>query len=219
VLDGRTGKAGTASLVGVASERLSLRRVDSLAREAVVPRLRGRFGHEYLYVESTPSTQLLLAPDAPEGAVVVAGEQTAGRGRLGRRWVAPAGSSLLFSVQLQPEIDSARLPELTRVAANAASEAITAVTGVVPKVKYPNDLLLEGRKVGGVLAEAREGRVVLGIGINVNVAESDLPTEVDLPATSLLVETGRETNRAELLVELLDRLEQRYEGWLSAARE
>jgi BirA family biotin operon repressor/biotin-[acetyl-CoA-carboxylase] ligase len=217
VLDGRTGKAGTASLVGVASERLSLRGVDSLAREAVVPRLRGRFGHEYLYVESTPSTQLLLAPDAPEGAVVVAGEQTAGRGRLGRRWLAPAGSSLLFSVQLQPEIDSARLPELTGIAANAASEAIAQVTGVAPEVKHPNDLLVDGRKVGGVLAEAREERVVLGIGINVNVAESDLPTEVDLPATSLLVETDREIDRAELLVEVLDRLERGYREWQEAA--
>jgi BirA family transcriptional regulator, biotin operon repressor / biotin---[acetyl-CoA-carboxylase] ligase len=190
--------------------------VDSLAREAVVPQLRGRFGHEYLYVESTPSTQLLLAPEAPEGAVVVAGEQTAGRGRLGRRWLAPAGTSLLCSVQLAPRIDPQRLPELTGVAANAAAEAIEAVTGFAAEIKQPNDLLLRGRKVGGVLAEAREERVVLGIGINVNIAESDLPTEIDVPATSLLVETGRETDRAELLVELLDRLERRYTDWISA---
>ena len=89
-----------------------------------MPRLRGLFGHEYLYVESTPSTQLLLSPDAPEGAVVVAGEQTAGRGRLGRRWLAPAGTSLLCSVQLRPRVDSRRLPELTGVAARACGEAL-----------------------------------------------------------------------------------------------
>jgi len=150
-----------------------------------VPRLRGRFGREYLYVESTPSTQLLLSPDAPEGAVVVAGEQTAGRGRLGRRWLAPAGTSLLCSVQLRPRVDSRRLPELTRVAARACGEAIEAVTGLAPEIKQPNDLLVGGRKVAGVLAEA-----------------------------SLLVETGR-TDRAELLVELLERLERRYKSWLS----
>jgi BirA family transcriptional regulator, biotin operon repressor / biotin---[acetyl-CoA-carboxylase] ligase len=189
--------------------------VDSLAREAVAPRLRGRFGREYLYVESTPSTQLLLSPHAPEGTVVVAGEQTAGRGRLGRRWLAPAGTSLLCSVQLRPRIDPRRLPELTGIAARACGEAIAAVTGLAPELKDPNDLLLRGRKVAGVLAEAREERVVLGIGINVNIEAADLPQEVDLPATSLLVETGR-TDRAELLIELLDRLEQRYDEWLSA---
>jgi BirA family biotin operon repressor/biotin-[acetyl-CoA-carboxylase] ligase len=190
--------------------------VDSLAQEAVVPRLRGRFAQVYSYVASTPSTQVLLAPDAPEGAVVVAGEQTAGRGRLGRRWLAPAGSSLLCSIQLRPQVDSRRLPELTGVAAQAAAEAIEAVTGLALELKEPNDLLIAGRKVAGVLAEAREERVVLGIGINVNIREADLPEDVDLPATSLLVETGRETDRADLLVELLDRLERRYTVWVSA---
>ena len=187
---------------------------DSLEPEAVLPLLRGRFGREYAYVESTPSTQLLLEPDAPEGAVAVAGEQTAGRGRLGRRWLAPAGTSLLCSVQLRPEVSPERFPELTGVAARACAEAIAAMTGIQPTLKFPNDLLVDGRKVAGILAEAREGRVVLGVGINVNVAEGDLPTEVDRPATSLLVEIGREVDRAGLLVELLERLERRYDAWV-----
>lgn len=189
---------------------------DSLAREAVLPRLRGRFGRDYTYVDSTASTQLLLPPEAAEGTVVVAGEQTEGRGRLGRRWFAPPGTSLLCSVQLRPAVAAERLPELTGVAARACAEAIAALTGLEPEVKFPNDLLLGGRKVAGVLAEAREGRVVLGIGINVNVPEDDLPTEVERPATSLLVATGRELDRAQLLVELLDRLERRYDAWVSA---
>ncbi|MDQ2910161.1 MAG: biotin--[acetyl-CoA-carboxylase] ligase [Actinomycetota bacterium] len=188
---------------------------DSLAPEAVLPRLRGRFGREYAYAESTPSTQLLLEADAPEGALAVAGEQTAGRGRLGRRWFAPAGTSLLCSLQLRPQVSPERLPELTGVAVRACAEALTAVAGLEPELKFPNDLLVGGRKVAGVLAEAREGRIVLGIGINVNVLEGDLPTEIDRPATSLLVETGREYDRAELLVELLVRLERRYDAWLS----
>lgn len=191
---------------------------DSLSPEAVLPRLRGRFGRPYEHVGSTPSTQLLLAADAPEGALVTAEEQTEGRGRLGRRWLAPRGTSLLCSLQLRPDVRGERLPELTGVAARAVAETVAAVAAVEPELKFPNDVLVGGRKLAGVLAEAREGRVVLGIGINVNVAGVDLPREVDTPATSVLVETGREADRAELLVELLERLERRYDGWLSAAR-
>ncbi|HET7760256.1 MAG TPA: biotin--[acetyl-CoA-carboxylase] ligase [Gaiellaceae bacterium] len=191
---------------------------DLLSPEAVLPRLRGRLGRPYEHVDATPSTQLLLAADAPEGALVAADEQTEGRGRLGRRWLAPHGTSLLCSLQLRPDVPGERLPELTGVAARAVAETVAAAAGVEPELKFPNDVLVRGRKLAGVLAEAREGRVVLGIGINVNVREAELPGEVDTPATSLLVETGRELDRAELLVELLDRLERRYDAWLSAAR-
>ena len=191
---------------------------DSLAREDVLPRLRGRFGHEYRYLESTPSTQLLVPADASEGTIVVAGEQTEGRGRLGRRWLAPAGTSLLCSLQLRPDVPGEHLPELTGVAARACAEAIASLTGLEPALKFPNDVLIGERKVAGVLAEARENRVVLGIGVNANVAETQLPQEVDRPATSLLVETGHEVDRAELLVELLERLERGYDEWVSGAR-
>jgi BirA family transcriptional regulator, biotin operon repressor / biotin---[acetyl-CoA-carboxylase] ligase len=190
---------------------------DSLAPEVVERRLRGRFGRPYTHVLSTPSTQLLLPAEAPEGALVAADEQTAGRGRLGRRWLAPAGTSLLCSLQLRPTVSSERLPELTGVASRACAEAIAALTGLEPELKFPNDVLLGGRKVAGILAEAREERVVLGIGVNVNLAVEQLPKEVDRPATSLLVETGQELDRAQLLVELLERLERRYDAWLSAA--
>jgi BirA family biotin operon repressor/biotin-[acetyl-CoA-carboxylase] ligase len=188
----------------------------SLAAKTVVPRLRGRFGHPYLYVEVTPSTQRLLGDEHSEGAVAVTEEQTEGRGRLGRRWLSPPGVSLLFSILLEPPVETSRLPELSLVAGEACAGAIAAVAGVTPEIKLPNDVLISGRKVAGILAEAREGRVVLGIGVNVNVPEDELPTEVDVPATSLLAETGRETDRAELLVELLDRLERAYDDWARA---
>ena len=149
---------------------------------------------------------------------MAAGEQTAGRGRLGRRWLAPAGTSLLCSLQLRPAIASERLPELTGVAARACGEAVAALTGIEPELKFPNDVLVGGRKLAGLLAEAREERVVLGIGVNVNLTAEELPQEVDRPATSVLVETGRELERAELLAELLERLERRYDAWLSGAR-
>jgi BirA family biotin operon repressor/biotin-[acetyl-CoA-carboxylase] ligase len=182
----------------------------------VVPRLRGRFGRPYLYAEVTPSTQRLLGDEHSEGAVALTEEQTEGRGRLGRRWLSPPGVSLLFSVLLEPPVETPRLPELSLVAGEACASAIKAVAEVAPEIKLPNDILLSGRKVAGILAEAREGRVVLGIGINVNVPETDLPADVDLPATSLLVETGREIDRAVLLVELLERLEHGYDDWVAA---
>jgi BirA family biotin operon repressor/biotin-[acetyl-CoA-carboxylase] ligase len=186
----------------------------SLSPDSLTPRLRGRFGHPYLYVETCPSTQRLLGEKHSEGAVALTEEQTEGRGRLGRRWLSPPGVSLLFSIVLEPPVDTARLPELSLVAGQASAAAIAAIADVTPEVKPPNDILVSGRKVAGILAEAREGRVVLGVGVNVNVAEDDLPTEVERPATSLLVETGDEVDRAELLLELLERLELAYDEWV-----
>ena len=194
-----------------------MRMPDTPTREAVVPRLRGRFGREYVFVRSCGSTQRLLPADANEGAVAVADEQTEGRGRLGRRWDAPAGTSILCSVQLRPRVPASRYPELTLVGAEACAEAITAVTGLAPMLKSPNDVLIGGRKVAGVLGEALDGRVVLGIGINANVPERELPVDVRIPATSLLVESGSPVDRAALLVELLAALEARYELWISRA--
>jgi BirA family biotin operon repressor/biotin-[acetyl-CoA-carboxylase] ligase len=186
----------------------------ALAPENLLPRLRGRFGREYIYVERCPSTQRLLLEDAPEGAVAVAEEQTEGRGRLGRRWFAAPGTSLLCSIVLRPAVATERLTELSLVAGAAVAEAIEAVTGLRPALKFPNDVLIGGRKFCGILAEAREGRVVLGIGVNVNATAEQLPAEVELPATSLLVETGEEVDRAELLVTILERLERHYDAWL-----
>jgi BirA family transcriptional regulator, biotin operon repressor / biotin---[acetyl-CoA-carboxylase] ligase len=186
---------------------------DTPTREAVVPRLRGRFGRDFVYVESCPSTQGLLTPDAPEGAVAVADEQTEGRGRLGRRWEGPAGTNVLCSIQLRPGADVVRFPELTLIGAQACIEAVREVTGLEPVLKHPNDVLVGGRKLAGILGEAREGRVVLGVGINANVREDELPRDVRIPATSLLVETGAPVDRVELLVALLAALEHRYDAW------
>jgi BirA family transcriptional regulator, biotin operon repressor / biotin---[acetyl-CoA-carboxylase] ligase len=188
---------------------------DTPTRDAVVPRLRGRFGHELTYVASTPSTQRLLDADSPEGAVAVADEQTEGRGRLGRRWEAPAGTSLLCSVQLRPSLDASRYPELTIVGAEACRDAIRAVAGLDTALKEPNDVLVGDRKVAGVLGEASDARVVLGIGVNVNLTSEALPTNLRRPATSLLIERGAPVDRRELLVDLLAALERRYDAWLA----
>jgi BirA family biotin operon repressor/biotin-[acetyl-CoA-carboxylase] ligase len=191
---------------------------DSLAADAVLPRLRGRFGREYTFVERCDSTQRLLPEDAPEGAVAATDEQTAGRGRLGRTWLAPPGSSVLASVALRPDVPTARLAELSVVAGRACAAAIAELTGLEPTVKWPNDVLVAGRKVAGILAEAREGRVVLGVGINVTQREGELPERAEHPATSLLLETGTVLSRAELLAAVLDHLEREYDAWVAAYR-
>jgi BirA family transcriptional regulator, biotin operon repressor / biotin---[acetyl-CoA-carboxylase] ligase len=198
---------------------LSLRTLaeDSLAPDVVEPLLRGRFGRPYRHFEQIESTQRELAPDAPEGAVAVAEEQTAGRGRLGRPWHAPPRKSVLLSVNLRPRVETPRLPELSLVAGLAAADAIADATGIRPDVRFPNDLLIRGRKVGGILAEARDDRVVLGMGINANLTKEELPVDVDTPATSLLVESGAPVDRSRLLVTLLERLETRYESWVQSS--
>jgi BirA family transcriptional regulator, biotin operon repressor / biotin---[acetyl-CoA-carboxylase] ligase len=190
---------------------------DSLSPARVEPLLRGRFGRPYAYFERCESTQRELAADAPEGAVAVAEEQTAGRGRLGRPWFAPARTSVLVSVNLRPEIATSRLPELSVVAGVAVAEAFAEETGIQPEVRFPNDVLIGGRKVAGILAEARDDRVVLGIGINANIGADELPKGVDTPATSLQVETGSPVDRATLLATLLERLEAGYDAWISGA--
>jgi BirA family biotin operon repressor/biotin-[acetyl-CoA-carboxylase] ligase len=181
----------------------------------VEPRLRGRFGRPYTFVEQCTSTQRLL-DGAPEGAVAVAGEQTEGRGRLGRTWQAPAGTSLLFSIVLEPPVARARLAELSLVAGAAVAEAVENETGLQTVVKDPNDVLIDGRKVAGILAEAIEGRVVLGIGVNVSQTKAQLPETVETPATSLFLE-GATVEPRELLAAILERLEAHYDRWVTSS--
>lgn len=189
---------------------------DSLAPGAVQPLLGGRFGRDvYRYEGVTASTQRLLQEHDPEGAVAVAEEQTEGRGRLGRTWHAAAGSSVLVSVLLRPAVAAPRLPELSLVAGGAVAEAIAEVTGVDPAIKFPNDVLLDGRKVAGILAESSNGRVVLGVGVNVNQAHDQLPTDTQTEPTSLRIQTGEVVDRAALLAAILLRLEHAYDRWVS----
>jgi BirA family transcriptional regulator, biotin operon repressor / biotin---[acetyl-CoA-carboxylase] ligase len=188
---------------------------DSLAPDAVKPLLRGRFGDVYLYEELCTSTQRLLRGQTDEGTVAVAEEQTEGRGRLGRSWHAPARTSVLASVLLLPRVEPARLPELSLVAGGAVAEAIAEVGGLEPVIEFPNDVLVGGRKVAGILAESSEGRVILGIGVNANQTEEQLPEDARTEPTSLRLELGRPVDRAELLAEILARLERAYDAWVT----
>jgi BirA family transcriptional regulator, biotin operon repressor / biotin---[acetyl-CoA-carboxylase] ligase len=186
---------------------------DTLAPEAVEPHLDGRFGNPYLYEPECESTQLLLAgSDLPEGAVAVTDHQTGGRGRLGRSWEDAPGTSVLVSVLLRPPADR-DLPQLSLVAALAAAEAVERVTALAAQVKWPNDVMLNRRKVAGILSELVEGTVVVGIGLNVNQTRDQLPPTALPEAGSLYSLTGSRYDRAVVLATLLSRLERAYDGW------
>jgi BirA family biotin operon repressor/biotin-[acetyl-CoA-carboxylase] ligase len=147
----------------------------------------------------------------PEGATYVAEEQTAGRGRLGRHWVTPPGSSLALSVILRPTLE--RLPRLTLVGALAVATAIEEITALRPAIKWPNDVKLDGRKVAGVLVDSAfqggQGYAVMGIGLNINF-DPDTEPEIAAVATSLSKQAGRPLPREETLATLLEQLERWY---------
>jgi BirA family transcriptional regulator, biotin operon repressor / biotin---[acetyl-CoA-carboxylase] ligase len=187
--------------------------VSDLSPGSVEPLLQGRLGRPYRFVAECVSTQRLLEADGPEGATVATDFQTHGRGRLGRTWEAPAGRALLFSVLLRPTPPMVLWPELSLVAGEAVATALRAETGVPAELSHPNDVLVESRKVAGILAEASTGKVVLGVGVNVDQTADELPAETPKPPTSLRVETGREWPRAPLLAAVLAELERRYDTW------
>ena len=188
---------------------------DSLAPDAVRPLLTGRFGRVYRYEQECASTQRLFRADDEEGTVAVTEHQTEGRGRLGRSWHAPPRTSVLVSVLLRPAVAPPQLPELSLVAGGAVAEAIAEVTHIEPAIEFPNDVLIGGRKVAGVLAEASEGRVVVGVGVNVNQTGDELPTDVDTPPTSLRAELGEPVDRVHLLAAILAHLERAYDAWVA----
>jgi BirA family biotin operon repressor/biotin-[acetyl-CoA-carboxylase] ligase len=180
----------------------------SLGPDRVQPLLRGSFGREsYLFADSCPSTQRLPPADAPHGTVAVTEHQTEGRGRLGRTWADEPERSLLCSVVLRPRRPVREWPTFTLVAGEAVAAAIFETAGRRPDIKPPNDLLLDGGKLAGILAEAQEGRIVLGIGVNVSVA----PYE---GAAAL----GPSVDRAELLAAVLLHLERAFDVWDGASR-
>jgi BirA family transcriptional regulator, biotin operon repressor / biotin---[acetyl-CoA-carboxylase] ligase len=191
--------------------------VSDLSPEAVLPLLHGRLGKPYRYVESCPSTQRLLADDDPEGATAVTDHQTAGRGRLGRTWEDAAGRAILMSVLLRPPAPMPLWPELSLVAGEAVAAALREL-GVDASLRHPNDVVVAGRKLVGVLPEASQGRVVLGIGINVNQTAAELPADTVKPPTSVRIELGREVERAPLLAAILGELERAYDAWAGPYR-
>src|SRR5208337_1599069 len=153
----------------------------------------------------------------PEGAVVLAEEQTAGRGRAGRSWHSERGTGIYITLLLRPKLSPVQAPLLTMLAGLSARAAIQAQTGLSAELKWPNDLLLGGAKLGGILTEMHAEPtavrfVVIGLGININ--QEKFPAEIASLATSLRKESGKFHSRLELLVRLLTQFESDYNRFL-----
>jgi BirA family biotin operon repressor/biotin-[acetyl-CoA-carboxylase] ligase len=176
------------------------------------------FGRNVLVYDSLDSTNAVArelgSKGAPEGTLVLAEEQTAGRGRMGRRWWSPKYGNLLFSVLLRPALTANRVFALTMAFALAGAEAVEFVSGVIPCIKWPNDLFVSNRKLGGVLTELSTcagsvEQMVLGMGLNVNWNPAAEKCG-RYAATSVRLESDRWVSREELLVEIVERLEVYY---------
>lgn len=171
-----------------------------------------------VFQETTSTNDVIekLARDSvKEGVVVFAESQTKGRGRLGRQWISPAGKGLWFSVLLRPELRPQAATQLTVAAATALARAIRLQTNLTPEIKWPNDILLRGKKVAGILTELsaeldRVKYLILGIGVDVNLNAGEFPADVRRLATSLKIETGRAVNRADLAAAILEELDADY---------
>jgi BirA family biotin operon repressor/biotin-[acetyl-CoA-carboxylase] ligase len=191
----------------------------ALRSKAVRP---GGLWREIEVVQSTGSTNAdLLAralAGAPEGAVLAAEEQRAGRGRMGRTWTSPPRAALTFSLLLKPAVPPARRGWLPLLAGVAVASAVTAVTGVQTRLKWPNDLLAGPAKLGGILAEAVGDAVVVGVGLNVSTEPGELPPAGPgaLAATSLRIAGSAAPDREPLLIAILADFERWYQAWCQA---
>lgn len=189
---------------------------DFAVRHYLSTKVFGQKIHSYQSLGSTNSTAWQLAEErAPEGTVVVADRQTAGRGRLGRSWHSPPRVGLWFSLVLRPEVAPAEAPGLSLLTALALAQTIGSHGRMEAKIKWPNDCQIAGKKVAGILTELsseldRVNFVIVGVGLNVNQAKSDFPTDLKAKATSLFVETKTKWQRAEILALFLKEFEHFY---------
>jgi BirA family transcriptional regulator, biotin operon repressor / biotin---[acetyl-CoA-carboxylase] ligase len=193
---------------------------DNPYRPAEAGRPSGTIGWRVHYFDELESTQQTAAKLAARGAlngeVVIAERQTAGRGRMGRRWHSPPGVNFYGTFILRPEMPVAEAALLSLVAGVAVAETMELVAPRMVALKWPNDIWIGGRKAGGMIAEAvtdsrqRLACVLLGIGLNLNLAPEDIPVELRDRATSVMAATGRPCERVELAGELFSRLESRY---------
>jgi len=177
-------------------------------------------GRDIRVFEQTTSTndvvEKLARDNVREGVVVFAESQTKGRGRLGRRWMSPTRKGLWFSILLRPSMRPVAATQLTIAAATSLFRAIKTQTGLSPEIKWPNDVLINGRKVAGILTELsaeldKVKYLILGMGINVNTASTEFPAELRKTVTSLRIETGHRQHRAALAVSILKELDLDYD--------
>lgn len=195
---------------------------DIITKESIDALLHTKWaGRNLICYDETDSTNLRIKKlgkeGAPHGTLALAEQQTAGRGRRGRSWVSPAGCSIYMSVLLRPDIEPDQAPMLTLVMACAVAEGLEALTKQQVQIKWPNDIIMSGKKLVGILTEmsVQDGKidyVTVGVGINVNITE--FPDEIKETATSLCIECGHKIKRAPVIAAVMDRLEADYETFM-----
>jgi BirA family transcriptional regulator, biotin operon repressor / biotin---[acetyl-CoA-carboxylase] ligase len=191
---------------------------DEVAQGLKAQLFKGPVHHHETLGSTNDLAKELGSQGAPEGTVVVAETQTRGRGRLGRDWNSPPGVGLYVSLLLRPELPPEELPQITLTAAVAAVKAVQAVCGLTPGIKWPNDLLWEGKKLGGILTEMETEsdcirHLVVGLGVNVN--NRDFPPEIAATATSLSLASCGPVSRLHLLQAYLEEFEALYHRFLN----
>ena len=190
---------------------------DDLLSRLGPTRVIGRDIRVFQETTSTNDVAEKLARDGVrEGVVVFAESQTRGRGRLGRKWVSPRGKGLWFSVLLRPALRPQAATRLTIMSATALVRSLESCTGLAPEIKWPNDILVGGRKVAGILTELHAELdsvryLILGIGVDVNAGANDFPAELRSLATSLKAETGEAVDRGDLAAAMLRDLDRDYD--------
>ncbi len=196
-------------------------RQTGLSAEDLVSGLASRFWEDIFCYQSVVSTNdialsMSLKDGFRSGMVILAETQEKGRGRLGRKWSSPPGLNIYMSMLLRPEIEPRHAAFLTIMTALASASALREETGLDVRIKWPNDLMVSGKKLGGILAEIktennRIQKAVIGVGINVNASAGDFPPELADIATSVLLETGRCFPRAGIITGILNSFESRYD--------
>ena len=191
---------------------------DTIAEEEVASRLQTeRMGRQIRYFSRIDSTnqyaKRIAEEGAPDGTLIIADEQTAGKGRSGRTWVTPPAEAIAFTLLLRPKLSPDRISMVTLVMGLAVTNAVNSLYGVSAGIKWPNDVVIKGRKLCGILtemsAEVRQvNYIVIGVGINANL--TSFPEEIREIATSLKLEMGRDINRAELIARVMTEFERLY---------
>lgn len=190
--------------------------------------IKGDIGREIIFLENTDSTNNIAMEFADKGAlhgtVAIADAQTRGKGRLGRAWVSPPKSNIYMSVILRPAIEPKDATLLTVMSGVACTAAIRRLTGLQVKIKWPNDLMVSDKKLGGILTEIKSDPdriifAVIGIGINVNIRLNAFPSEIQSVATSIRRELGKAQSRTFLIAEILKEIERWYEVLISAGKK
>ena len=197
---------------------------DSLAHGEIVPNLNTRWlAHTYHYLNTLGSTNdyalILAAEGAPHGTVVIAEEQTKGRGRLKREWMSCANRGIYLSILLRDLLPIRIAPQTSYIGSLALVKTLREEFGIAASIKWPNDVLINGRKVAGILTETQSDQdftrfTVVGIGINVNHSRQEMAGPFRYPATSIAIETGFAVKRQKVLLEFIGRFEREYERFL-----